>query len=76
MFEIDNTCQLTEREIEILQMLAEGRCNKHIAERLSITIRTVKFHTNNIFTKLSVGSRAEAIAWAWKQREIQDLSED
>lgn len=69
MFEIDNSCQLTEREIEILQMLAEGWCNKQIAERLDITVRTVKFHNNNIYDKLAVNSRSEAVAWAWKQRE-------
>ena len=70
MLNVDRSHGFTNREIEILQLLAEGWCNKQIAQRLGITIRTVKFHTNNIYIKIAVGSRAEAIAWAWKQREI------
>ena len=76
MLNMDRPYQLTDREIEILQLLAEGWCNKQIAGRLCITIRTVKFHTNNIYVKLAVGSRAEAIAWAWQQRETQNPSPD
>jgi two-component system, NarL family, response regulator LiaR len=68
--------QLTDREIEILQLLAEGLCNQQIANQLCITIRTVKFHTNNIYTKLAVNSRSQAIAWAWKHQLIQTLLED
>lgn len=68
--------QLTNREIEILKLLAEGWCNKQIADKLCITIRTVKFHTNNIYIKLMVSSRSEAIAWMWKQREAQYSGDD
>lgn len=63
---MDRLHPLTDREIEILQLLAEGWCNKQIADNLHITIRTVKFHTSNIYTKLGVSSRSEAIAWVWK----------
>lgn len=69
MLNIDPLNQLTDRAIEILQLLAEGLCNKQIAERLDITVRTVKFHNNNIYDKLAVNSRSEAVTWAWKQRE-------
>ena len=67
-----NTVQshlLTDRELEILQLLAEGLCDKQVAQRLDITVRTVKFHNNNIYDKLAVNSRSEAVAWAWKERE-------
>jgi two-component system nitrate/nitrite response regulator NarL len=57
---------LTEREQEILQLMAQGMSNRQIAEILLITARTVKFHTANIYSKLGGLSRAETIAWAWK----------
>jgi DNA-binding NarL/FixJ family response regulator len=72
----DPICQLTERELEILQLLAEGRSNKHIANQLCITVRTVKFHTKNMYVKLAVCSRSEAIAWAWKNREVEGALRD
>lgn len=53
---------LTPREIEVLRMLAEGLANKNIAWKLGISEHTVKFHITSIFTKLSVSSRAEAVA--------------
>lgn len=68
--------QLTKREIEILKLLAEGWSNKQIADRLYITIRTVKFHTNNIYTKIMVDSRSEAIAWMWKHWKAQSAADD
>jgi DNA-binding NarL/FixJ family response regulator len=63
---LKNTRQLTNREIEILNLLAWGWNNRQIADRLCITIRTVKFHTTNIYEKLEVNSRPAAVAWAWK----------
>ncbi|GAB4369466.1 MAG: response regulator transcription factor [Elainellaceae cyanobacterium] len=52
---------LTSREIEVLQMLAEGLGNKAIARRLEISEHTVKFHVSSIFSKLQVSSRTEAV---------------
>lgn len=52
---------LTPREIEVLQMLAEGLGNKEIAWRLGISEHTVKFHVNSIFTKLDASTRTEAV---------------
>ncbi|NJO43526.1 MAG: response regulator transcription factor [Cyanobacteria bacterium CRU_2_1] len=52
---------LTPREIEVLQMLAEGMGNKAIARRLTISEHTVKFHISSIFSKLQVSSRTEAV---------------
>ena len=57
---------LTEREREVLRLLAEGLNNVAIAERLCVTIRTVECHVTSIFSKLGVASRLEAVAWIYK----------
>jgi DNA-binding NarL/FixJ family response regulator len=53
---------LTPREVEVLQMIAAGESNKRIAWKLGISEHTVKFHVASILSKLSAGSRAEALA--------------
>ncbi|MCU1297765.1 MAG: two component LuxR family transcriptional regulator [Acidobacteriaceae bacterium] len=53
--------ELTQREIEILRMLAEGVGNKQIASRLTISEHTVKFHISSILDKLGASSRTEAV---------------
>ncbi|HEY3365375.1 MAG TPA: response regulator transcription factor [Symbiobacteriaceae bacterium] len=55
---------LSEREVEVLELVAGGRRNKEIADELGITERTVKAHLASIFNKLGATSRAEAIARA------------
>lgn len=55
---------LTQREIEILQHVAEGLANKEIAHKLSISERTVKNHLSNIMEKLHVNSRTQAAVYA------------
>jgi two-component system NarL family response regulator len=62
---------LTEREIEVLQLLAHGKCNKEIGAELFISEFTVKGHLHNLFTKLNVLSRTEAIAVATRRGLIQ-----
>lgn len=62
---------LTEREGEVLVLLAEGRFNREIAERLVVTLGTVKKHLTHIFGKLDAASRTQAVARA---RELQLLS--
>jgi DNA-binding NarL/FixJ family response regulator len=52
--------ELTTREREVLQLVAEGLANKHIARRLGISEHTVKFHVAAVLTKLGAGSRTEA----------------
>src|SRR5579872_2133929 len=52
---------LTPRELEVLQMLAEGLGNRQMASRLGISEHTVKFHISSIFDKLSASSRTEAV---------------
>jgi NarL family two-component system response regulator LiaR len=58
---------LTEREREVLALMAEGLSNNEIAERLVISVATVKFHVHGILTKLGVSSRTEAVGLAWQQ---------
>lgn len=53
---------LTARESEILELLDQGLTNQQIASRLSVTLHTVKNHVHSLLGKLSVGSRAEAVA--------------
>lgn len=57
---------LSERELEVLRLIAEGLSNRDIAERLVLTVGTIKVHTRNIYGKLGVGSRTQAIAEAGK----------
>jgi len=52
---------LTERELEVLQLASKGMTNKDIAKGLCLSVRTVQCHLGNIFSKLGVGSRTEAI---------------
>ena len=62
--------QLTERELEVLRLVAGGLSNQDIAERLVVAVSTVKKHLNNIYGKLETQSRTQAIARA---RELQLL---
>jgi NarL family two-component system response regulator LiaR len=58
---------LTDREIEVLRLAATGMSNKEIAEKLSVTVRTVKAHISNVFAKMDVASRTEAILKAMRE---------
>lgn len=62
---------LSDREIEVLQLVAEGRSNQEIAAQLYLSLRTIKFHTSNIYGKLGVKNRTEAVA---KARDLGLLS--
>jgi DNA-binding NarL/FixJ family response regulator len=55
---------LTRRELEILQLVAEGHSNSELARMLWVTEQTVKFHLSNIYRKLNVSNRTEASRWA------------
>jgi len=57
---------LSEREAEVLRLVAAGRTNREAAVELTISERTVDRHVSNIFAKLSVSSRAAATAWAYE----------
>lgn len=55
---------LSERELEVLHLLAQGLSNRQIAERLYLALSTVKGHNRNIYSKLQVSRRTEAVARA------------
>jgi len=59
---------LTRRELEVLRLLTEGLNTRGAAERLSVSRATVRNHVQNIFAKLGVHSRLEAVAYATRQR--------
>ena len=62
---------MSEREIEVLRLMAQGRSNKEIATALFITEGTVKSHGKSIFTKMSVSSRTEAVTEATRRGLIR-----
>lgn len=62
-----STDVLSEREFDVLRLAARGLPNKEIARRLGLSIRTVHSHLANIFTKMQVGSRTEAVLLALRQ---------
>lgn len=55
---------LTRREVEILRLIAQGFTNRQIAEKLSISVRTVESHRANLMGKLNLGSRVELVRYA------------
>ena len=58
---------LSERERQVLSLMAEGQTNQEIADRLTVSINTIKKHVQSIFTKLNVSTRAAAVAKAAEQ---------
>ena len=67
--------QLTKRELAVLELLAHGLHNKQVATRLGISRRTVERHCDNIYDKLGVGSRTEAVVQAISAKLVS-LSDD
>lgn len=69
---------LSEREFDVLRLAARGLPNKEIARRMNLSIRTVHSHLANIFMKMHVGSRTEAVLLALRQGMIalQDTYDD
>ena len=62
---------LTDRELSILRLVAEGLSNLDIASKLYVTEQTVKFHLSNIYRKLGVGNRTEATRYAYRNGLIE-----
>ena len=63
--------KLTNREKEILSLIVQGLSNKQIAERLFLSNSTVQFHVSNVFSKLGVSKRTEAVYLALKQKLVE-----
>jgi NarL family two-component system response regulator LiaR len=59
--------ELSDREMEVLQLIAEGLSNALIAEKLVISEKTVKGHVSNILGKLHLGDRTQAAVYAWRE---------
>ena len=66
-----NGLYLTERETEIVQLIAQGLSNKELADRLNLTEGTIKSYVSQILTKLKVSTRTEAALWAAKKGLIK-----
>lgn len=65
--EVKPLAELTNREMEVLKLIAEGLNNLNIAKQLTITEYTVKGHVSNILSKLHLADRTQAAVYAWKQ---------
>lgn len=64
--------ELTNREMEILLLIAEAKSNGAIAEQLVISEKTVKGHITNILSKLHLGDRTQAAVYAWREGIVRD----
>jgi NarL family two-component system response regulator LiaR len=62
---------LSERELEVLRLIAGGLTNEEIAERLVISEKTVKSHVSNILAKLHVADRTQAAVFAWREGVVR-----
>jgi DNA-binding CsgD family transcriptional regulator len=62
---------LSDRQIEILQLVGQGKSNKEIAAELFISVNTVKVHLGNIFSKIGVASRTAATLYAIEQGSVK-----
>jgi DNA-binding NarL/FixJ family response regulator len=63
----DSTGPLTQRQIEVLRLVAAGRSNREIARELHLSEKTVARHLSNIFVALGVASRTAAVAYAFEE---------
>lgn len=57
----DDNIRLTRRELEILALIVEGHSSKHVADLLFVSKRTIDFHLDNIYQKLEVNNRMQAL---------------
>lgn len=67
---IDNNSLITKREIQVLRYLSQGKNNYQIAKKLNVSVHTAKAHVQNIFKKLSVSDRTQAVVRAIKRNLI------
>jgi two-component system, NarL family, response regulator LiaR len=65
------TDALTERELEVLRLIAQGLSNHEIAEKLVVTERTVKAHVSNLLSKLQLSDRTQAAVYAWREGIVE-----
>jgi DNA-binding NarL/FixJ family response regulator len=63
---------LTEKELGVLRSVARGQSNKQVARELFVSEQTVKFHLTNIYRKLDVANRTEAVHFAYRHRIVEN----
>lgn len=63
--------EISERETEVLQLMANGKSTKQIADALYISIDTVESHRKSLYKKLKVGNASEAVAWGFRNKVIR-----
>jgi NarL family two-component system response regulator LiaR len=63
--------ELTERELEVLKLIADGMSNAEIAAKLVLSEKTVKGHVSNILSKLQLADRTQAAVYAWRQGVVR-----
>ncbi len=69
--EINPFTELSERELDVLKLIADGQSNNNIAESLFISPKTVKNHVSNILGKLHLGDRTQAAVYAWREGVVR-----
>jgi DNA-binding NarL/FixJ family response regulator len=69
---VQDDFNLTKREVEILKLIAEGTQYNQIAEKLFLSSKTVSKHVQNIYEKLQIHSRAEAMQFAYRQKLVKE----
>lgn len=67
--------ELSDRELEVLRLIADGLNNADIAEQLVISEKTVKSHVSNILSKLHLGDRTQAAVYAWREGVVRRMDE-
>jgi DNA-binding CsgD family transcriptional regulator len=72
---MNNIDSFSEREQEVIDLLVQGKSNKQIALHLKISNRTVEFHLSNIYSKLNVSSRTEAVLLLMKDVPVATQEE-
>ena len=63
---------LSNREVEVAELVSKGLANKEVADRLFVTEKTVKFHLTNIYKKMAIKSRSQLIVWCLPHLRMQE----
>jgi len=69
--EVNPFTELSERELEVLKLIAEGMSNAEIAAKLVLSEKTVKGHVSNILSKLQLADRTQAAVYAWREGVVR-----